>query len=59
MTELITHKVGEASHRQTTSASYKLQQPHPLLVVHLFHQLQTEILILEVQEKIYSNSRLK
>lgn len=36
----VTHEVGEAPYWQPTGAGDKLQQPHPLLVVHLLYELQ-------------------
>lgn len=33
------HQVGESAHRKTTGSCNKLQQSHPLLVVHLLHKL--------------------
>lgn len=40
---IITHEVSKASYRQTTGASHKLQQPHPLLIVHLLYELQGKV----------------
>lgn len=36
----VTHEVGEAPYWQPTGAGDELQQPHPLLVVHLLYELQ-------------------
>lgn len=36
---LRTHQVGKATDRKTAGSSNKLQQAHPLLVVHLLHKL--------------------
>lgn len=36
---LRTHQIREAAHRQPTGSCDKLQQPHPLLVVHLLDKL--------------------
>lgn len=38
----VTHEVGEAPYWQPTGAGDELQQPHPLLVVHLLYELQEE-----------------
>ncbi len=38
---LHTHQVSEATNRKTTRSCDKLQQSHPLLVVHLLHKLST------------------
>lgn len=38
---LHTHQISEATHRKTTGSCDKLQQSHPLLIVHLLHKLST------------------
>lgn len=38
-----THEISEASYRQATGTSDKLQQPHPLLIVHLLDELQGKV----------------
>lgn len=40
---LLTHEISEASDGQATGTSDKLQQPHPLLVVHLLDELSGNI----------------
>lgn len=37
---IFTHEVSKASDWQATRASDKLQQSHPLLIVHLLHELE-------------------
>lgn len=41
---IITHKVSKASYWQTTGTGDKLQQPHPLLIVHLLNKLQDTVI---------------
>lgn len=44
---LHTHQVCEAAHRKTTGSCDKLQQSHPLLVVHLLDKLPTDHSVLK------------
>lgn len=37
-----THQVSEATHRKATGSCDKLQQSHPLLIIHLLHKLSTD-----------------
>lgn len=41
---IITHEVSKASYRQTTGTGDKLQQPHPLLIVHFLYKLQDKVI---------------
>lgn len=41
-----THQIGEATYRQATGPCDKLQQSHPLLIIHLLHKLLTHHTVL-------------
>lgn len=54
----LTHEVGKPPNRKPASPSHKLQQTHPLLIVHFFYKLKTEKRRTETTESFLSSSEL-